>query len=595
MNRRVVPLLAASCTAVVFGAIGFGSLMISLVFVGPAVALLVYVAVTRRRPAPAEARWTSPALAQPVLAAPGRPRQVAAALGRVESHELAVSAWFGIGLGFLAVIFTLLAVVYVDDNGDTWLQAAGMSPWFAHPLAGMTVVATHRAATRPARDGTDELYESCPTEPAVRAVALLRTAAVPAAVFAGFLVVYGVAIYVGSESLHGPVSLDALPVVLAGPVLAAGSVFLGVALGSWVRFGLAPVIAVVGVGLLALQLATAGDPGWNSSSALSTFGPQADSPLLLPLLPRWSYLLWMVALAVLVAVVALLRFRRDRPVWLAGAAAIALAMVAASFATRPVADESRLVADLIARPAAHQTCSEPTGVRVEICTYDGYGELRERVAAAVVPIGRALPATAPLISVQQRFDGTEADLPPAVVAALPVGLPSPAEDEVWIGFGAADDALLGYRLRVAFTALGLALPSGAEDGEGPLPIDGQARGVVALWLAARGLDLDDALHLATVEEPGDSDENLIRGETTDPFEHGLAWPTMCGPVVWSPEDLEAARAVLRLPEAEVAAVVSRGFHRWSDAGTGTDELLVELGLPRAGPYTDIVSRTESFC
>lgn len=82
--------------------------------------------------------------------------------------------------------------------------------------------------------------------------------------------------------------------------------------------------------------------------------------------------------------------------------------------------------------------------------------------------------------------------------------------------------------------------------DGPLAIDGQARGVVALWLAARGLDLDDAMHLATVEEPGDSDENLIRGQTTDPFEHGLAWPTMCGPVVWSPQDLVARSRRRRL-------------------------------------------------
>lgn len=67
-----------------------------------------------------------------------------------------------------------------------------------------------------------------------------------------------------------------------------------------------------------------------------------------------------------------------------------------------------------------------------------------------------------------------------------------------------------------------------------MAIDGEARGVVALWLAARGLELGDALHLATVENPGDADENLIRGGGNDAFERGLAWPTRCGPVVWSP-------------------------------------------------------------
>lgn len=596
MNRRMVPLLAASSTGVVFGAIGFGSLVISFFFVGPLVALLVYVAIVRHRAGGAEARWGPPASAPPVLAAGGTPRQVVAALGRVESHELAFSAWFGIGLGFLGVIFLLLAVVYADDNGDTWIQAAGMSPWFAHPLAGMIVVAAHRAATRPGRDGTDELFEACPTEPAARTEALLRTAALPAAVFAGFVVVHGLALHLRSDALHGPVPLHLLPVVLAGPVLAAGAALLGVALGSWVRFGLAPVVAVVGVGLAAVTLATAGDPGWNGSSGLSTLGPQTDSPLLASLLPVWSYLLWIVALAVVVAALALLRFRRDRPVWSVGAAGAAVAVLAAFLATRPVDDgEARRVADLLARPAAHQRCTGAGEARVEVCTYGGYGELRDRVAAAVVPVGRALPTGAPRISVVQRYDGTVSELPHEVAAALGGALPVPAEDEVWIGFGAADDALLGHRLRVAFAALGLPLPSDAEDGEGPLPVSGQARGVVALWLAARGLDLDDALGLATVEEPGDPDENLLRGETTDPFEHGLAWPTMCGPVVWSPEDLAAARAVLRLPEDEVGAVVRDGFPRWSDPRTGTDELLVELGVPSAGPYREIVTRVESFC
>lgn len=596
MSRRVVPALAACATATIFGAVGFGSLMISLVFVCPVVALLGYLVVTRRRPLLSEPRWTSPMPVEPALAVPGTPRQVVAALGRFESRELALSAWFGVGLGFLAVILMLLAVVYADDNGDVWLQTAGMAPWFAHPLAGMTVLAGHRAATRPARDGTDELFEACPAEPAVRAAALLRTAVVPASVFAGFLVVYGVAVYVRSPSLHGPVSLDAVPALLAGPVLVAGAVFLGTAVGSWVRFGLAPVVAVVAVGLIALRLATAGDPGWNGSSGLSTFGPQADSPLLLPLLPTWWYLLWIVALSGVVAVVAVSRFRRDRVVCLAGLGGVALAVVAGFLVTRPVdADDARHVAALIARPADHQRCDEPAGSRVEICTYDGYGELRNRVTAAVAPVGRALPPAARPVSVQQRFDGEAADLPPEVRALLPDGVPTPPDDEVWIGSGAAADALAGYRLRVAFAALGLLLPSEADDDEGPLAVDGQARGVVALWLAARGLELDDALQLATVEEPGDSDENLVRGQTTDPFEHGLAWPTMCGPVVWSPQDLEAARSVLRLPEAEVAAVVASGFDRWSDPGTGTDELLAELALPGAGPYADIVSRTESFC
>jgi hypothetical protein len=147
---------------------------------------------------------------------------------------------------------------------------------------------------------------------------------------------------------------------------------------------------------------------------------------------------------------------------------------------------------------------------------------------------------------------------------------------------------------LAFTALGLPLPADADD-DGPFNIGGEARGVVGLWLAARGLELEEALHLATVESPGDSDENMLRGGGHDAFERGLAWPTMCGPVVWSPQDLQAARALIRAPVPQVASVIEAGFDRWSSPTTETEELLAELGLPSVGRQERIVGRTESFC
>lgn len=599
MSRRLVPVLSAVLATAFFGGLAFGSPLSSLLFVGPVVALLAWVAVHGRRPAREEARWLSPAPApapgRPVLAVPGTSRQVATALGRAESHELAFSAWFGIGVGFLVVIFVTFAVINADDNGQVWLEMVGMSPWFAHPLAGMTIVAAHRAATRPTRDGTEELFESCPTEPVVRTLALLRTAVVPVGVFTAFLVAYSVALYLGSPAIHGPLSFHALPVLAAGPVLVAGAVFLGVALGSWVRFGLAPVVAVVAVGFFALRLSTAGDPGWNGSSALSTFGPQADSPLLVELLPTWWYLLWVAALGVAVAVMAVLRSRRDRLVWLTGAAAVAVAVVAALLGTAPPGGgEARRVADLVAHPAAHQSCDRSPGGTLQVCTYRPYGELRRRVLAAVGPVGRALPATVPPMTIRQGFGGDEDDLPARVRRLIPTGIPEQGEGEIEIDYAGDDAALQEYRLRVAFAGLGLPLPPETAD-EGPASIAGQARGVVALWLAARGLDLDEALHLATVENPGDPDQNLVRGGGNDAFERGLAWPTMCGPVVWSPQDLEAARTLMRAPQAKVAAVVARGFNRWSDPTTATDELLGELGLPSAGPAETVVIRTEAHC
>ena len=594
MTPRLVPVLGAVLATTVVGGVLTGSLLLPVVSLGPIGALLVYVAISGRRSAVVEPPWSPPAFAAPVLAAPGSPWHVSAALGRVESRQLALSPWFGIALGFLAIFLVMFGVFFADDNGQVWHEVAAMMPWFAHPVAGMTILAVHRAVTRPVRDGSDELFESCPTEPVVRAVGLLRTAVVPVAVFAGFAVLYGVALVVGSPNLHGPLSVAMVPLLLAGPVLLVGAVCLGVALGSWVRFGLAPVVAVVGVGLLALKLATAGNPGWNGSSALSTFGPDGGSPMLHSLLPTWWYLLWLVALVVLVAVAALSRYRRDRPMRFVAVVGVVVAVVAALFGTAgPDAEAARHVADRIARPASHQACDR-IGALVDVCTYRDYGELHASIAAAVDPVSRSLPARARPVVVRQGFEGTEADLPAEVRRLLPDGVPTPGEHEIRIGFAGDDNSLLAYRLLVAFAALGLRLPSDAPD-EGPLVIGGEARGVVALWLAARGLDPGDAVGLATIENPGDSDENLLGGAGPDAFEQGVAWPNMCGPVVWAPQDLAAARALMRAPEAEVAAVVDAGFARWSDPGTKTDELLAALGLPTVGPPSTIVTRTEAHC
>ena len=72
---------------------------------------------------------------------------------------------------------------------------------------------------------------------------------------------------------------------------------------------------------------------------------------------------------------------------------------------------------------------------------------------------------------------------------------------------------------------------------------------------------------------------------------------MCSvpPVVWSAQDLAAARAVVALPAGQVAGVVTAGWARWSDARTGTDELMAALGLPAVGPFDEVVARPGEPC
>lgn len=581
MARWVAPAIAGCLTLAFTLAMTSDSWQWPLAFLAAAVA--VHAGGRRRSGGSTgeeKVRWPAElAVAGPASRATGSRRQVTVALARVEAKAMLRSASFAVGLAFLGVIVLLYAVIYPDDNGETWALLVGQMPWFAHPVAGMTILAVHRAATRPHRDRTEDLFASCPSEPSERVSALLWTAVVPVVAAVGFMTALLSLLAINSPALHGGLTGRPTGSLLAAPLLAVGATWLGVALGVWARFWLAPVIAVVLVGFVSLQLATKGDPAWNFWSPLSTFGPQVDSPLLLPLAHVWSYLVWMAALSGLVALVAIVRYRRDGWVFLVGCGLVAVAFVAGVAALRPASgDDAQRVADLIARPEANQTC---TTASVPVCTFGEYGELRRRVASAVVPVGDALPAGVPAIIVRQAFEGTLRDLPTEVRRSMPGGIPAPGASEVRIGFAGDGDALMAYRLRVAFHALGLPLPPDAD----PLPkvIAGEARGVVALWLATRGMPAPEARHLV----------RALSGN--DAFERGQAWPQMCGPVVWSPQDLAAARSVLALDPTTVASVVAADWARWSDPRTTTDAFLASLDLPSAGPYDRVVPRRERFC
>ena len=91
--------------------------------------------------------------------------------------------------------------------------------------------------------------------------------------------------------------------------------------------------------------------------------------------------------------------------------------------------------------------------------------------------------------------------------------------------------------------------------------------------------------------------NSASAGSADAFERGSLQTGACSvpPVVWSAQDLAAARAVLALPATQVATVVADGWARWSDARTGTDELLAALGLPGVGPFDEVVARPGQPC
>lgn len=135
---------------------------------------------------------------------------------------------------------------------------------------------------------------------------------VPPAVLAVCFAVYIASMAVSNSDLTGPTGPVPLHVA-SGLALGAGGVALGVALGRWVRFALAPVVAIVAVGSVSLRLAAGTGDRFEPSMVLSTFPPVGDSPVLLTTGQMAWHLSWLLALTAATGAVAVLRTGRVRP------------------------------------------------------------------------------------------------------------------------------------------------------------------------------------------------------------------------------------------------------------------------------------------
>jgi hypothetical protein len=297
----------------------------------------------------------------------------------------------------------------------------------------------------------------------------------------------------------------------------------------------------------------------------------------------------LVSLTAFVVIVAVARHRRDRAVATAGIVVCLLLAGTGVAATRPMSGSSAArIADLVARPADHQVCRAAGSV--QLCVYTGHEELLGRIVAEAAPVAAVLPAGAPTVTMRQRYHGSIGDLPPEVRRRLPGGVPAVPADEVRLGFSVGREELRVPRMLLGLQAVGLPVQPGPD--QRPVVIAGQARGVVALWLATRGLDAGDVGELSS----GMSGHDFGNREP-DAFERGYAWPDGCSasPVVWSAQDLRAARALSAQPEGAVQSVVNQGWERWLDPGTGTDALLSAAGLAPVGPFDDVQTRRVDPC
>lgn len=551
------------------------------------------IALTRRSSTVGDRAWPSLAAAPTPTAGPRRSGgttsgSVARALGRVEARELANSLTFGVGIGFCVLIYVLFGFAWDDTNGETWNELAQVMSWYALPLVGMTVLGSHRAATRASRDDADELFDSCPAAPATRTVGFLVAGSVPVISLSGFFLIFGVTSAARSPVLHGPVGIGSALDIAAAVILGAGGVALGVALGRWVRFTLAPIVAVVAVGAAIIGLNGVGGSDWNPLKVLSA-APTIEGPSpVFAARPTFFHLLWLLALTAAVALAAIARHRRDRMVAVAGVVTAVVVVAAGIGATRPMSSESAArIADLVTHPEVHQDCVSIDGP-AEVCVFPFHRDLLAEMAERVGPIAAWLPAGMAPLTLRQTFEGDLADLPPEVRRRLTTSDLIRPSGEVPLGYGEElADAELGPGVDMAYAAVGL--PIEPDDEMLPTVVAGEARGIVALWLTTRGLALTDALERATSFDPGSSDA-FVRASPDDVDD-----PCFATAVVWSAQDLAAARAVIALPEAEVAQVIGDGWSRWTHPRTGTDELLAALDLDPVGPFDRVEPRPGSRC
>lgn len=600
-GRRAGPfLVAVGVMALLAMVVTGGGPGLPLIILIPSLAAGVWLLAGGRR-ATVEVRWAggvtaaddSPAavIAVPPSAPPeasprppATPRQVRRAISRVECRLWLSNPWFAVGVAFWVMITVLFGWVWAGPEGGVeggWRDWFVLLPVMAHPLVGMTVVGAHHAVTRGRREGAEEIFGACPTSETTRTAGHLAAGWVPALTSLAFVVTMTGLLAVRTPRIYGSLNGADLAAVFAAVVLGACGSALGVALGRWAPWRLVPIVVVVALVPIITGLGNIGEPHWSNARQLSSWPRYPNHDLLFTDPPVWWHLAWLTGLGLLMAWLALVHADRSRRMVGAGVA-LALAVTAVGTAmTRPLSggDAERL-ASLVAEPEAHQVCRGTA--RVRVCGYPRDREHIDQILAEVEPVVAALPEDTLLVSLRTVFDGELDMLGPEVGAALD-GRAVPTDGFLPVSFHTRGETMAVARFRVALDATGL--PTTAPDDAPPQVIAGEARGVVALWLAARGLDPQDAVDLASHHYEQDDHENP---DPPTALDLGMAWPDVCSgganpPVAWSAQDLAAARALLAQPDGAVGPRLREDWDQLTAPDTTTDELLTTFGLAPVGP------------
>jgi hypothetical protein len=460
----------------------------------------------------------------------------------------------------------------VLDRADVSTAAAIL------PLAGGVLLAANLSALRSRRHGTEELYGSAPASPATRTGAhLLGLAGVVglAAALAAAKLAYLAAI--------GGVSTPSPAEAAVGPAVVALAGVTGILLARWAPSPLVGPVALLALALLQLSASAYSWSGRDPRYLWLRSWQELDVPREVTYRPAGWHLLYLAAFSALLAVLAVAR--HGRTPMRTGAAALALVVLAGSAWAQlrplPAAAEAAIVRT-VEHPQASQVCERRGTVRY--CYFPGYRPWVDRWAAVVEPIVARLPEPARPgpVEVRQdigelwRLDGLSARTNERLLTgrrwhidvdrAIPVGMS-------WRSGRRGDADAFDLALRAAAWVVGLPLDSALSSGG--CDTNGQARAVVALWLAGQARPgATEDLRAAFAAPPSDPQVQRYFLEGLGDLPFGRITP----PWYWSKSDGSYALQLLGRPAEQIAAALRPHWARLVDPATPSAELVRALGL-----------------
>ena len=471
-----------------------------------------------------------------------------------------------------------------------WWQRSGSMALALVPLGWLTIVAANLLALQPRRAGVDELLAAAPAPQPLRTTSLLVSGAaavgVAMALAAGWLVW-------SAATVEDAVGSPRLAEIGAGVMIVAGAMAVGVAVARWlphVGFG---VLAAFAVTFIQARFMDPSTWPWNTAEAHAgrflgfLAGPTSTGAPQLEVRPAGWHLVYLAALVLLMAVVALARDGFPRRLGAVLVAAVVVAAGAGWAQTRPPSDERVMaMTRYLTAPRAHQVCTGAGST-----TYCAYEEHLARVddwAVRVDAVRALLPAEVargelkvtpdrvPTVvgnascGPQPFLDG----LHPSVAEAVTPAAVWPDDGEVHPGTdrfpcGGREVDELFTAMQVGSWAVGLPpSPHGLDvrcDGAG------QARSVVALWLAG-----------AATPGAGRNLRELADEHGSGPLTFaGWNDPPMLG-AVFDVSDTRLAMALLELPAERVRTALHGRWATFTDPATPSATLAEAFSLHTTG-------------